>query len=134
MFWILRWRMPAVRHNIDRRISLVRRFTIVCGLVCLLPVTLPSAVGDETFAEAAAATPLIPRQILFGNPEKSNPRISPDGTRLSYLAPIQGVLNIWVGPIEDPATAKPITTETRRPIRYYGWAFTNQHIFYVQDS
>jgi dipeptidyl aminopeptidase/acylaminoacyl peptidase len=71
---------------------------------------------------------------LFGNPEKTNPRISPDGTRLSYLAPVKGVLNIWVGPINDPAAAKPITNEAQRPIRYYGWALTNRHVFYVQDS
>ena len=39
---------------------------------------------------AADATPLIPRRTLFGNPEKTNPRISHDGKRLSYLAPVDG--------------------------------------------
>lgn len=83
---------------------------------------------------AAGATPLIPRRELFGNPEKTNPHISHDGTRLSYLAPVEGVLNIWVGPIDDPAAARPITQAKERPIRYYGWAFTNRHIFYAQDA
>ena len=82
----------------------------------------------------ASTTALIPRRSLFGNPEKSNPRISPDGTRIAYLAPVEGVLNVWVGPINDLAAAKPVTGARQRPIRYYGWSFTNRHITYVQDS
>ncbi|PYX80723.1 MAG: S9 family peptidase, partial [Acidobacteria bacterium] len=47
-------------------------------------------------AWAETGTSLIPRKVLFGNPERSSPQISPDGTRLGYLAPDQGVLNVWV--------------------------------------
>src|SRR5712692_7288072 len=48
-------------------------------------------------ATAASLPPLIPRALLFGNPEKSAPRLSPDGQRLAYLAPDdRGVLNVWV--------------------------------------
>ena len=90
--------------------------------------------ANTTPAGTPEGTPLIPRRILFGNPEKTNPRISPDGTRLGYLAPVDGVLNIWIGPIGDPASARPVTKEKQRPIRYYGWSFTNRHILYVQDS
>jgi dipeptidyl aminopeptidase/acylaminoacyl peptidase len=82
----------------------------------------------------ADATPLIPRRTLFGNPHKTSARISPDGTRLSYLAPVDGVLNIWVGPIGDPAAARPVTREKQRPIRYYSWSFTNRQLLYAQDS
>ncbi|HEY0129703.1 MAG TPA: hypothetical protein VGB40_11095, partial [Rubrobacteraceae bacterium] len=42
---------------------------------------------------------LIPREVLFGNPEKAQPRLSPDGRRLAYLAPVDGILNVWVGPV-----------------------------------
>ena len=31
--------------------------------------------------------PLIPREILFGNPARTDPQISPNGNLLSYLAP-----------------------------------------------
>jgi dipeptidyl aminopeptidase/acylaminoacyl peptidase len=72
--------------------------------------------------------------VLFGNAEKSNPRISHDGKLLSFLAPVDGVLNIWVGPLDDPAQARPVTKADKRPIRYYGWAFTSRHIFYLQDA
>src|SRR5262245_53276643 len=42
---------------------------------------------------AANATPLIPRDVLFGNPDKAMARMSHDGKRLAYLAPVEGVLN-----------------------------------------
>ena len=35
---------------------------------------------------------LIPRDVLFGNPEKAAPWLSPDGTRIAYLAPHEGTL------------------------------------------
>jgi len=34
------------------------------------------------------AVPLIPREVLFGNPEKTEPKISPDGKHLAYIAPV----------------------------------------------
>jgi dipeptidyl aminopeptidase/acylaminoacyl peptidase len=76
---------------------------------------------------------LIPRRILFGNPDKAAARIAPDGSRLAYLAPVNGVLNVWVGPVLAPDQAKPVTHDTRRGIRSYFWAYTNQHIIYLQD-
>ena len=78
-------------------------------------------------------TQIIPRKLLFGNPDKASPQLSPDGRFLSYLAPVDGVLNVWVGPADDPAAAKPVTTDKDRGIRFYGWAYTNNHIGYIQD-
>ncbi len=78
--------------------------------------------------------PLIPRRVLFGNPEKAMARMSHDGKRLAYLAPVDGVLNVWVGPIDDPSAAKPVTHEKDRPIEGYSWAYTNKHILYSQDD
>jgi dipeptidyl aminopeptidase/acylaminoacyl peptidase len=79
-------------------------------------------------------TELIPRQVLFGNPDKSSVRLSPDGTNISYLAPVDGVLNVWVGPAGDPALAQPVTDDTFRGISSYFWAYTNEHILYLQDQ
>ena len=90
--------------------------------------------GAETETEAEAEPPaLIPRQILFGNPFRTQPKISPDGQRVSYLAPVDGVMNVWVGPADDPDAAAPVTTDTGRGIRSHGWAFTSDHVFYSQD-
>jgi dipeptidyl aminopeptidase/acylaminoacyl peptidase len=80
------------------------------------------------------AAELIPREVLFGNPDKITVRLSPDGTRISYLASVDGVLNVWVGPADDPDSAKPVTNDTDRGIRIYFWAYTNEHILYLQDQ
>ena len=51
--------------------------------------------------------PLIPRQVLFGNPDRTQVKISPDGRKIGYLAPVNGVLNVWVGPVDDLDAARP---------------------------
>jgi dipeptidyl aminopeptidase/acylaminoacyl peptidase len=79
-------------------------------------------------------TPLIPRRALFGNPDRASVQVSPDGTRLAWLAPRDGVLNVWVAPRENVAAARPVTQDTGRGIRSYLWAFTDAHILYVQDK
>ena len=95
-------------------------------------VTKPTDMPKPT--PAGKETGLIPRELLFGNPDKAAARISPDGKRLSYLAPVDGVLNVWVGPIDDPDAAKPVTKDKVRGIRSYFWAYTNKHILYTQDA
>ncbi|MBO0683333.1 MAG: PD40 domain-containing protein, partial [Candidatus Dormibacteraeota bacterium] len=76
--------------------------------------------------------PLIPRSVLFGNPTRLQPRISPDGKRLAYLAPLDGVLNVWVGPL-DGGEFRPVTEDRDRGIRSYRWAHDNRHLLHVQD-
>jgi dipeptidyl aminopeptidase/acylaminoacyl peptidase len=77
--------------------------------------------------------PLIPRKVLFGNPDKAAVKLSPDGAQIAYLAPLNGILNVWVAPRDDLAAARPVTRDTGRGIRFYLWAFTNAHIVYIQD-
>jgi dipeptidyl aminopeptidase/acylaminoacyl peptidase len=96
------------------------------------PVKGPALPGDA--AKAVANTKLIPRKVLFGNPDKTSTRISPDGKQLSFLAPVNGVLNVCVGPVENPSAAKPVTKDKKRGIRTYFWAYTNHHILYTQDA
>src|SRR5690606_13862989 len=42
---------------------------------------------------------LIPRQLLFGIPERVGVLISPDGNWLSYLSAENGYFNIWIAPV-----------------------------------
>ncbi len=82
---------------------------------------------------------LIPRQVLFGNPERISPRISPDGTRLAWIAPHQDVLNVWVAPISaehgvDWPTASVVTDDSDRGIRMFAWAHDGRHLLYLQDT
>ncbi|WP_455282990.1 S9 family peptidase [[Eubacterium] cellulosolvens] len=81
-----------------------------------------------------AKTELIPRKVLFGNPDRITVRLSPDGTKISFLAPVDDVLNVWVGPIEDPTSARPVTIDEDRGIYRYFWSYTNEHIIYIQDK
>jgi acetyl esterase/lipase len=82
----------------------------------------------------AALPPLIPRAKLFGNPTRAQGQIAPNGRFLSWLAPHHGVLNVWVAPIAAPAEARVITADKKRGIRFYAWAYTSQHIIYMQDE
>jgi dipeptidyl aminopeptidase/acylaminoacyl peptidase len=81
---------------------------------------------------------LIPREVLFGNPERISPHISPDGTRLAWIAPHDGVLNVWVAPVGasgvDWDAAVVVTDDTDRGIRAYAWARDDRHLLYLQDT
>jgi dipeptidyl aminopeptidase/acylaminoacyl peptidase len=81
---------------------------------------------------------LIPRSVLFGNPERTSPRMSHDGSQLGWIAPRDGVLNVWVAPIGesdgvDWAAARAVTDDTDRGVRVFGWAWDGRHLLYVQD-
>jgi dipeptidyl aminopeptidase/acylaminoacyl peptidase len=84
---------------------------------------------------------LIPREVLFGNPERVSPHISPDGTRLAWIAPHEGVLNVWVAPIGaagpsgvDWDAATVVTDDADRGIRVSAWARDGRHLLYLQDT
>ena len=77
---------------------------------------------------------LIPRTVLFGNPERTLVRVSPDGTTLAWLAPLDGVLNVFVQPIDQSAIPKPVTNDTGRGTRSYQWAKTSAHLLFIQDK
>jgi dipeptidyl aminopeptidase/acylaminoacyl peptidase len=95
--------------------------------------TNPKAASPKT-GETTMDAKLIPRDVLFGNPERAQARLSPDGKYLSFLAPVDGVLNVWVGPADDIKQAKPVTEEKVRPIRSHNWAYDSKHIIYPQDT
>src|SRR4051812_43561464 len=62
----------------------------------------PSEAPTPTAPAARAAPPppkadttVPPRAVLFANPDRSAVKISPDGKKLSFLAPVDGVANVW---------------------------------------
>jgi dipeptidyl aminopeptidase/acylaminoacyl peptidase len=85
-------------------------------------------------APALDARAPIPRRLLFGDPERSIARISPDGKRIAFLAPLDGVLNVWVGPIDAPAEAKPLTRVADRDLGpALVWLHNNRHVVYFRE-
>jgi dipeptidyl aminopeptidase/acylaminoacyl peptidase len=81
---------------------------------------------------------LIPRRVLFGNPERTSPHISPDASTLAWIAPHEGVLNVWTAPMGgdgvDWAAARVVTDDTDRGIRKFTWAHDGRHLLYLQDT
>jgi len=82
---------------------------------------------------------LIPRQVLFGNPERVSPRISPDGSQLAWIAPHENVLNVWIAPVNSDAgviwdKAEVVTDDADRGIRMFAWAHDGRHLLYLQDT
>ncbi len=85
---------------------------------------------------SAAPDASIPRHIFFENPEKIALTLSPDGQQLAYVAPYEGVMNIWLTPVAaiDWERGTLLTRSVHRPITTYGWSYDNRHIWYLQDT
>jgi dipeptidyl aminopeptidase/acylaminoacyl peptidase len=82
----------------------------------------------------AELPPLIPREILFGNAERSLPQLSPEGDRIAWLAPDKnGVQNIWVDSIAG-SNPQLVSNESHRPVFWYAWAGDSKHLLYLQDN
>lgn len=99
-------------------------------LTLLLCVICTACLEEKTMQN----TTLIPRKTLFGNPDKVSVKLSPDGKYLSYIAPLNGVLNVYVAPSDDLSKAKAITNDTGRGIRTYTWLYTSKHVVFSQDK
>lgn len=99
------------------------------SLLLLASTTAPvwAAVPDTP-------TPLIERAKFFGNPTKAAGRISPDGQWLSWIAPKDGVMNVWVAPVSDPSKARAMTDEKKRPIRNSFWSPDSKMIMFINDK
>ncbi len=102
----------------------MKRLLIFLTLIFISSLFVPFLKAD--------LPPLIPREILFGNPEKASPLLSPDGKFMAYLAPHNGVLNVWVKTVgkEDDRV---VTDDKKRGIRAYMWAQDSRYILYIQD-
>src|SRR6266487_2388299 len=116
---------PALRwtsRSLSREAAIDMKY-LLCAVIWLC-----------TFTIYAKLPALIPREILFGNPERADPQISLDGSQLSWLAPdTNSVLNVWVSAM-DGANPHPATNETDYPIHYYRWAADGNHILYLHDN
>jgi dipeptidyl aminopeptidase/acylaminoacyl peptidase len=116
-----------------------RKFLL--SLTCGLTLAALAAAGhaqqqpaSPSAANVQPSAPLIPREALFGNPTRAAGMISRDGKWLSWLAPHNGVMNVWIAPADDPAAARRMTNATDRPIPQYFWAPDSRSLLYVQDK
>ncbi|PYK07424.1 MAG: hypothetical protein DME66_01370, partial [Verrucomicrobia bacterium] len=93
-----------------------------------------AAVSVCAFSVHAEMPALIPREVLFGNPERAESQISPDGSQLSWLAPDQNnTLNVWTSAL-DGANPRCMTNEKGDPIEWYAWSADGKQILYLHDN
>jgi dipeptidyl aminopeptidase/acylaminoacyl peptidase len=126
--------MRQSRSNVSRA-ALILLAGLMLGAGCARDGGEVQGEGRKRGA-GAPATPveLIPRKLIFGNPERAQVQISPDGKYVSYLAPRDGVMNVYVAPADDPNNAKPVTNDRTRGIPNYFWAYDSKHVLYVKDQ
>ena len=92
-----------------------------------------SGIPAASASSSAEAAQTIPRSLLFASPTYSEVQISPDGKRIAYLHPVNGVLNIWVAPIDDPTAGAPVTQFDSRPPDGFQWSPDGRFILVMKD-
>lgn len=117
----------------------MQRLLLVSSIVLAL-----AACSDKTASTADKATPpatataappeLVTRDGLFGNPERPNVTISPDGKYLGWVAPLDGVLDVWVAPVDAPDQARAITKDTAHGIGNYFWTYQSNTLLSLRDD
>lgn len=78
--------------------------------------------------------PLITREALFGNPVRSGGTLSPDGQWLGWMAPHEGVMNVFIAPFDKPAEARRMTSAKDRPIPFFSFTRDSKSVIYIQDK
>jgi dipeptidyl aminopeptidase/acylaminoacyl peptidase len=119
----------------NERCSMIGLKSFLWGTSVIGCLLLNMALCSDKFSSAPLPK-LIPRELLFGNPEKASPRLSPDGNKMAYLAPnASQVLNVWIRDLQKPSSKDiQITSDQKRGIRQFLWQLDNQSILYLQDN
>jgi dipeptidyl aminopeptidase/acylaminoacyl peptidase len=100
------------------------RFHLLQLTLGLMMVT--SALADDT--------PILDRQLFFGNPQIAAGQLSPDGKTISFMKAYEGIMNVWVKDFNEPfESARPIT-DSKRPLYGYAWSEDGKYILYVKDN
>jgi len=111
----------------DRLMSRYRAQLCIAVLACVCVFGSLAKANDKL-------APLIDRELFFGDPEIAGAELSPDGTFVSFLKPLNGVRNVWVKRTDEPfEKARPVTNDTQRPISAYFWSRDSKYLLYVQD-
>ena len=127
--------MMTLRRMSWPLVILVPAVTLTVLQAAACRASQPDAGGSATAtATTEADVPLIPRRLIFGNPEKTGPVLSDDGKQIAFRAPVNGVMNVWVAPADKLDAARAVTDDTTRGIQQYFWASTSNHIIYLKDK
>ena len=89
-----------------------------------------SLVACAPMATTQAPARQIPLRDFFKNPEQNAHQVSEDGRYLSWTAPYQRRMNVFVRPIAGGEVVR-VTSETARDIAGYAWK--GSRIIYAKD-
>src|SRR4051794_1181458 len=85
-------------------------------------------------SSALPSSPLIPRRLYFEEADRVRLRLSPKGTMLAWLAPLEGVRILWVAPADDPSQSRPVTRVADRALSLdFNWAWTEKHVVVFRE-
>jgi len=118
----------------NRKWRVIGVFAIAGLIAACAPKKEASPQKESDISAIEHSTPLIDRELLFGNPERWQGRLSPDGEKMSFLAPLNGVMNVWVAPVGEFKAATAVTKDTGRGIRQHFWGMDSQHLLYIRDN
>ncbi len=88
--------------------------------------------GGSRGPKLGRMTRKIPLEDFFRKPEYVQVRLSPDGRRLSWMAPHERRLNVFVRDL-DGGTERRVTHATERDVAGYAWV-DDDHLIYAQDT
>src|SRR5262245_11801437 len=125
-----RRRTPRMYASLPGLMASSRRSFLAGGASLTAALLLPRGAASQP----APARPLVPRETFFGDPDVTSAQLSFDGAWVAYIAPVDGVRNLWLAPVADLAAARPLTRVTDRPIgSFFQWAYTNRHVVFWQE-
>src|SRR5262245_1383779 len=127
---------PMARLTFDRRQAIIAAAAGACGILRgadRAPAQPVSNRPDRAGSNGTGA--LIPRRLLCAAPERSVVHLRPDGRRVAFLAPVDGVLNLWVGTIDDVGNARAMTRVTDRSVGpWLLWLHDDRHIAFFREQ
>ena len=85
-------------------------------------------------ATKATLAPRISVEEFFNPPERAGATISPDGTRIAYLAPWRNRLNIWIQDLDGDSEPRCVTADETRSVYIYSWTHDSRRLLYMQDT
>ena len=95
-------------------------------LVCLLTLNYLSNM--------TAQTPILDRDLFFGNPQIAAGQLSPDGKWISFMKEYKGIMNVWVKAFNESFDKARPLTDSQRPFNGYFWTDDSKYILYVKDK
>lgn len=75
----------------------------------------------------------FPVEDFFAAPARASVSLSPDGTRIAYLAPWKDRMNVWLDSVDAPGDARCVTGDVRG-VHSYHWTDDPRWLLYTRDQ